>query len=201
VKQTSICRVTLIICIVMVFTTVRAKCRSLHSDGCSTLPGLAVGPDVVGHWTMKRWFSFQRDKKPGPIVPPPSASPANHSPVPTKKLATLAKERPKSTAPAKPLPSEIWHELTVLATESGLLVRPVLPEATMQLRISWGRDGEVAQVKATKQDEHDWSTGVTVYGLVGILSLFSGTVAPEAETGSLIVLQPRIYWLSVLLQT
>jgi len=153
---------------------------------------------------MKRWFSFQRDKKPekpGPIAPPPSTSAANHSPIPTKKLATLPKERPRSTAPPKPLPSEIWHELTVLATESGLLVRPVLPEAAMQVRIGWGKDGEVAQVKATKEDEHDWSTGVTVYGLVGILSLFSGTVASEAETETLIRVQSRIYWSSVLLQT
>jgi hypothetical protein len=146
------------------------------------ITGLAVGPDVVGNWTMKRWFSFQREKKPGPIVPLPSAPAANHSPIPTKKLATLPKERPRSTAPAEPLPSEIWHELTILATESGLLVRPVLPDAAMQLRISWGKDGEVAHVKATKKDEHDWSTGVTVYGLVGVLSLFSGTVAPEAES-------------------
>jgi len=173
----------------------------------STLPSalpitrLVVGPDVVGNWTMKRWFSFQRDKKPVPIVPPPSAPAASHSPIPTKKLAALPKERPRSTAPAEPLPSGIWHELTILVTESGLLVRPVLPVAAMQLRISWGKDGEVAQVKATKEDAHDWSMGVTVYGLVGILSLFSGTVAPEVETESLIVLQPRIYWLSVLLRT
>ena len=132
---------------------------------------------------MKRWFSIQRDKKPGPIAPPPSTSAANHSPVPTKKLATLAKEWPGSTAPAK---LEIWHELTVLATESGLLVRPVLPVAAMQLRIGWGKTGVVAQVKATKEDKHDWSTGVNVYGLVGILSLFSGTVASEAETETLI---------------
>jgi len=58
----------------------------------------------------------------------------------------------------------------------------------MQLRISWGRDGGVAPVKATKEDEHNWSTGATVYGLVGILSLFSGTVAPEVENDSLIAL-------------
>lgn len=89
----------------------------------------------------------------------------------------------------------------MLATESGLLVRPVLPRTATLLRISWGRDNEVTQVRATKQDEHDWSTGVTVYGLVGILSLFSGTVAPKVEAGSLIALQPRIYWLSAPLQT
>ena len=150
---------------------------------------------------MKRWFSFQNDKKPGSIVLPPSKPAANHSPIPTKKLATLAKERLRSTAPVEPLPSEIWHELTILATESGLLVRPMLPDPARQLRISWGKDGKVAQVEATKEDEHDWSTGVTVYGMVGILSLFSGTVAPEAKIESLIVLQPRIYWWSVLLRT
>lgn len=135
---------------------------------------------------MKRWFPFQRDKKPGPIAPP-STFAANHSPVPTRKLATLTKERPRCTAPAN---FEIWHELTVLATESGLLVRPVLPEPAMQVRIGWGKDGEVAQVKATKEDEHDWSTGVTVYGLVGILSLFSGTAVSEAETETLSVRSP-----------
>lgn len=150
---------------------------------------------------MKRWFSFQNDKKPGSIVLPSSEPAANHSPIPTKKLATLAKERPRSIAPVEPLPSEIWHELTILATESGLLVRPMLPDPAQQMKISWGKDGKVAQVKATKEDEHEWSTGVTVYGMVGILSLFSGTVAPEAKIESLIVLQPRIYWLSVLLRT
>jgi hypothetical protein len=150
---------------------------------------------------MKRWFSFQSDKKPGPIVPPSPRPAANHSPIPTKKLATLTKERPKSTAPVEPLPSGIWHELTILATESGLLVRPVPPDAAMQMRVSWGKESKVAKVKATKEDEHDWSTGVTVYGMVGILPLFSGTVAPAAELQSLTVLQPRIYWLSVLLRT
>lgn len=60
----------------------------------------------------------------------------------------------------------------------------------MQVRIGWGKDGEVAQVKAIKEDEHDWSTGVTVYGLVGILSLFSGTAVSEAETETLSVGSP-----------
>lgn len=150
---------------------------------------------------MKRWFSFQSDKKPDPIVPPSSGPAANHSPIPTKKPATLVKERPRSIAPVEPPPSKIWHELTILATESGLLVRPVSPEAAVQMRICWGKNGNVAQVKATKEDEHDWSAGVTVYGMVGILSLFTGTVAPEAEIESLIMLQHRIYWLSVLLRT
>jgi hypothetical protein len=151
---------------------------------------------------MKGWFSVQRDKKPGPTVPPPLTAAANYSPVPTVRRAALAKERPKSIAPAKPQANEIWHELTVLATESGLLIQPVLSEASVHLRISWGKDGEVAQViKVTKEDDHDWSTGATVYGLVGILSLFSGMIAPEAEIHSLIVLQPRIYWLSVLPRT
>ena len=150
---------------------------------------------------MKRWFSFQSDKKPGPIVPPSSGPAANYSPIPTKKLATLPKERPRSTAPVEPLPSKIWRELTILATESGLLVRPVSPDTAVQMRISWGKNGKVAQVKATKEDEHDWSTGVSVYGMVGILSLFSSTFGPEAEMESLNMLQLRIYWLSVLLRT
>src|SRR5258708_1227897 len=126
---------------------------------------------------MKRWFSFQRGKKPDPIVPPPRTSVANHSPVPTVKATTIVKKWAKSTQ-AKLLPNEIWYELTILATESGLLIQPVLSEAAMHLRISWGKDGEVAQVKTTKEDGYDWSTGITVYGLVGILSLFSSTLAP-----------------------
>src|SRR5258708_4393659 len=128
----------------MVFAAACAKCSCAHPDRHSAL---AVGPDVARHWTMKRWFSLQRHKKPGSKAPPPSISAANHSPVPTKKLATIAKGRPRCIPPAK---LEIWHELTVLATESGLLVRPVLPEAALQLRIGWGKDGEVAEVKVTK---------------------------------------------------
>ena len=88
--------------------------------------------------------------------------------------------QPKFLVP--PLPHPCPHEhIAVLATPKGLLLRPHLgngarPES--HVRVSWGKEAKVEEIpNAGDEDGADWSECVVVYGIIGILNLFTGTLS------------------------
>ncbi|KAF4615242.1 hypothetical protein D9613_002633 [Agrocybe pediades] len=101
---------------------------------------------------------------------------------------------PKSVLPPVPHPCPHNH-LSLLATKDGLLIRPHIVDGreerslaqTAYVRISWGKDTKIEEIEVkeavqkpddAKQEEEegvevDWQDAVVVYGIVGILDLFS----------------------------
>ena len=71
--------------------------------------------------------------------------------------------------------------LTILASKEGLLIRPyhlgsgVHPTEWLPcIRVSWGKSTKVEEIESHQLSEKlDWSESVVVYGIVGILELFS----------------------------
>ncbi|KAI0797649.1 SacI homology domain-containing protein [Abortiporus biennis] len=121
---------------------------------------------------MKRLFSrspFKTPPKPSSVSQPPSvAAVSSH----TTGL------QPKFTVP--PLPHPRPHEhLQVLATSDTLLLRPSLKDeakVSSYVRIEWGKDGSIAEVdEEDAQVDLNWKESVVVYGIVGIINLFSAS--------------------------
>lgn len=101
-------------------------------------------------------------------TPPPSTSIAPH----TTGL------QPKFVIPAIPQPYPHTH-LAILASKEGLLIRPHIlgvdqTEWLPCIRVSWGKPVKVEETKSHPPSEKlDWSESVIIYGIVGILELFS----------------------------
>ncbi|KAL0946733.1 hypothetical protein HGRIS_012912 [Hohenbuehelia grisea] len=95
--------------------------------------------------------------------------------------------KPKYTVPPVPHPSP--HEyIGLLATRDGILLHPHRAKDPSCLRIPWGTNAKVEEVNAVG-GELDWSEAVIVYGIIGILDLFSGpyllVITSRAEVGHL----------------
>lgn len=89
--------------------------------------------------------------------------------------------QPKYLVPAVPHPCPYDH-LVLLATKDGLLIRQHLPGLKQKppsyVRVAWGKAVKVEEItNDRKVDDYDWDEGVVVYGIVGILELFSGTIS------------------------
>jgi len=88
--------------------------------------------------------------------------------------------QPKSVVRAVPHPYPHTH-LAVLVSKEGLLIRPhILGSAVDQtewlpcIRVSWGKPVKVEEIERHHLSEKlDWNESVVVYGIVGILELFS----------------------------
>lgn len=103
------------------------------------------------------------------------SSPAIHLSNPTSPHTTGL--QPKFVVPAVPQPYPHTH-LVILFTKEGLLIRPHVFESGIEqtewlscIRVSWGKSVKVEEIELS--EELDWSEGVVVYGIVGILELFS----------------------------
>lgn len=86
--------------------------------------------------------------------------------------------RPKDIVPPVPHPCPHDH-LTLLVTKEGLLIRPYTPElsgSTAHVQIAWGKAVRVEEINSSGADEAEWEKGVIVYGVIGILELFSGAL-------------------------
>ncbi|KAG5645592.1 hypothetical protein DXG03_005730 [Asterophora parasitica] len=89
--------------------------------------------------------------------------------------------QPKYLVPPIPHPCPYDH-LALLVTKDGLLIRqhlaghdPKTEKPNSYVRVVWGRTVKVEEiVDAAGASEVDWSDSVIVYGIVGILELFSG---------------------------
>ena len=84
---------------------------------------------------------------------------------------------PKDTLPPVPHPCPYEH-ISLLATPEGLLLRPRHPgqsqdDSETEVRIEWGKGGKV-QTLASPVAEARWDESAVVYGIVGLLELYSG---------------------------
>ena len=128
---------------------------------------------------MKRFFTKAlkpaADSKPAADLPH-EASSSDPTPMPAAHTTGL---QPKFTVP--PLPHPCPHEyLAVLATPSGLLLRPHIKHGTRpvsHIRIGWGKEAKVEEIDNPGDDDGiDWSESVVIYGIIGVLSLSAGTL-------------------------
>lgn len=105
----------------------------------------------------------------------PTAGPPNPTAPHTTGL------QPKYLVPAVPHPCPHDH-IAILVTKDGLLLRPhipgqgpTLPDPVSHVRIAWGKTVIVETVSGDgKLEGVEWSESVVVYGIVGVLELFSG---------------------------
>jgi phosphatidylinositol 4-phosphatase len=76
-----------------------------------------------------------------------------------------------------PVPHPCHDHIALLVTKEGLLLRPQLPGLSVSqnyARIRWGKDVEVEELEGDSNEGHNWAESVIVYGIVGVLELFSG---------------------------
>ncbi|TFK54747.1 hypothetical protein OE88DRAFT_1777920 [Heliocybe sulcata] len=137
---------------------------------------------------MKRLFARQ-SLKPPPKAP---AVPVTVPPAPTVQATTTGLQ-PKYVVPAVPHPFPHEH-IAVLVTKEGLLLRPFVPGLThheSHVKIGWGMKPVVEEVQGDGEGpDVDWDESVVVYGIVGIMELFSAAyllvVTSRSEPGSLL---------------
>ncbi|KZT09631.1 uncharacterized protein LAESUDRAFT_722598 [Laetiporus sulphureus 93-53] len=138
---------------------------------------------------MKRLLSFTT------ISPAKSIPAAPVNPV-SGTLPHATTLQPKYVLP--PLPHPCPHEhIAVLATPQGLLLQPHFQSTSHPesfIRVQWGKTGNVEEVQYREEfDSIDWSESVVIYGLVGVLNLFSVShllvISGRTEVGHL--LDPR----------
>ncbi|KZT71284.1 hypothetical protein DAEQUDRAFT_724233 [Daedalea quercina L-15889] len=145
---------------------------------------------------MKRLLSFNRSgnsKKGVPASPINPASTASGGPHATGL-------QPKYVLP--PLPHPCPHEhIAIVATDRGLLLRPhFLSETHVEsyICIPWGKNAAVEELPHGEEFDHiDWSEGVVVYGIAGILTLFSASyllvISARSEVGHLFEPRHAVY--------
>jgi len=87
---------------------------------------------------------------------------------------------PKLVVPLVPHPRPHDH-IDILPTPDGLLLRPHathLDETGHYVRITWGRVPEIEEFQgAVRNGGVNWAAAVIVYGIVGIIELFTGKLA------------------------
>ena len=95
-----------------------------------------------------------------------------------------ALDRPASASSLQPgpsfpcIPSPCLHDhLALLVSRDGLLIRPHIPGSPSlpysYLRVSWGKSNKIEQLEKLEEDDLDWTEGVVVYGIGGIVELFT----------------------------
>jgi hypothetical protein len=100
-----------------------------------------------------------------------------HATIPTSTVVHTPSLQPKYTVPPVPHPCPHEH-LAILATRDGLLLRPHIPgQQTMStlgshVCISWDKSVKIVEVSDAKENPN-WSEGAVIYGIVGILELYS----------------------------
>ncbi|KAF9469322.1 SacI homology domain-containing protein [Collybia nuda] len=109
--------------------------------------------------------------------------------------------QPKYLVPPVPHPCPHDH-LALLVTKDGLLIRQHIPgqnettqPPTSHIRIAWGKSVKIEEISGT--DGVDWKEGVIVYGIVGVLELFSGShllvITSKAEIGNVVDPSHAVY--------
>jgi hypothetical protein len=121
---------------------------------------------------MKNIFSFNKQTRPKSEIPipepppPPRANTAVH----TTGL------QPKYTVPPVPHPRPYDH-IAILATASAILLRPRIAgveHPQSHVHVAYGKDVKVEEHQGDGEGPGaDWSAAVVVYGIVGILELFT----------------------------
>lgn len=123
---------------------------------------------------MKRFFSKpSKNRQPST---PAAASAQNNVVVRTPA------PQPKSTAPASADSHPRPHDhIAVLPTQDGLLLRPHIArqgKSDEYVRIAWGKGPEIKQFQGPIPTAGvNWTLAVVVYGIIGILDLFAGSLS------------------------
>ncbi|KAK0196896.1 SacI homology domain-containing protein [Armillaria mellea] len=127
---------------------------------------------------MKRFFTKSPNRADTASVPAPAAVPTS---LPYPHL------QPKYVVPPVPHPAPYEH-IALLATKEGLLMRPyeLGPgiSSVHGAKIAWGRGGKIEEIAVVGE----WEGYVVVYGIVGILELFSSSyllvITAKTDIGS-----------------
>ncbi|KAK0451086.1 SacI homology domain-containing protein [Armillaria borealis] len=136
---------------------------------------------------MKRFFSRSPNRTDTASVPAPVAVPTS---LPHPHL------QPKYVVPPVPHPAPYEH-IALLATKEGLLMRPYESGAGVSsihgAKIAWGRGGRIEEIAVVGE----WEGYIVVYGIVGILELFSSSyllvITAKTDIGSLFEESHSIY--------
>jgi phosphatidylinositol 4-phosphatase len=119
---------------------------------------------------MKRFFSKSSKKQP----PMSAVSPRNDLVVHAPELP------PKFTVPPVPHPRPHDH-IALFPTQDGLLLRPHIAgqgESHHYVRITWGKMPEIEESQGAMQNANvNWAVTIIVYGIVGIIELFTGSLS------------------------
>ncbi|KAJ6497000.1 SacI homology domain-containing protein [Mycena vitilis] len=144
---------------------------------------------------MKRFFT--KASKPF-FVPATSPTPSSITAPHTTGL------QPKYVVPAVPHPCPHDH-IALLVTSNGLLLRqhipgssPSDPGPTTHLRLSWSKTVKVEELSGDGEAEGaDWTDSVIIYGIVGVLELFSASyllvVSAKSDVGNLLDASHAVY--------
>ncbi|KAH9484391.1 Phosphatidylinositide phosphatase SAC2 [Psilocybe cubensis] len=148
---------------------------------------------------------------PAPATAATSASTGPSAKLPSSNHANLPGTtgttglHPRYTLPAVAHPCPHSH-LALLATKDGLLIRPhVKGQATIAqsayIKISWGKTIRIEEIETVvgdgAEETVDWKDGVVVYGIVGILELYSCSyllvITSRTEVGHIIDPRHEVY--------
>jgi hypothetical protein len=121
--------------------------------------------------------------------------------IPSKPVAASAAHPTRGTVPRNPAPPHTTglqqkyvvppvpypcpHDhIALLVTAEGLLLRPHIKGAThpvSHVRIGWGKTVDVKSIEGDGEREGvEWNDYVIIYGIIGILELFSSSVLVSA---------------------
>ena len=107
----------------------------------------------------------------------PTPAPATYHPIPTTNTVHTTSLQPKFIVPPTPHPCPYEH-IAILAAPQGLLLRQFLRDGTRpesHVCISRGKEGKVEEINNDAGIENlDWGNSVIIYGIVGILTLYTG---------------------------
>ncbi|KAI0273575.1 SacI homology domain-containing protein [Gloeopeniophorella convolvens] len=128
---------------------------------------------------------------------PPSKSPA---PISNNVISHTPALQPKFVVPPVPHPRPHEH-IAILPTEQGLLLRPhvAFGEQDHHIRITWGKVPKVEEIQDSGQDVLDanWTEAVVVYGIIGILELFTESyllvITARSDVGHFLDESRKIY--------
>lgn len=122
---------------------------------------------------MKRLFSktFKLAPEPKP------AQPAGATAATTEPPGHHTGLQPKDVLPPVPHPCP-YEYISILATTEGILLRPRHPgrvedASESEVRIEWGKGGKV-ETLSPGAVKVNWEESVVVYGILGLLEVYSG---------------------------
>lgn len=115
-----------------------------------------------------------------------ASSPIDDQPRAGAPSGIISGLQPKYSIPAVPHPCPHDH-LVLVSTQGGLLIRPQVPgkhkEAVNKsiplMRVKWGKEIVIEEINGSAESHSgiNWANdGVVVYGIVGVLELYSCTL-------------------------
>ncbi|CAK5264927.1 unnamed protein product [Mycena citricolor] len=174
--------------------------RALHSFRHSSRTALVRAG--FGARTMKRLFS--RPPKSPPAAQASSSLPASSTPT-SINSPHITGLQPKYVVPPVPHPCPYDH-IALLVTSGALLLRQHIPGLsasepgpTSHLRLAWNKTVKVEEIQGdgVESEDADWSQSVVVYGIIGVLELFSASyllvLSGKSEAGQCLDASRTVY--------